>query len=175
VPFCFKRSQNVLARQESPEGQAAVVREFISDSAEVFAWHFWSAFPSWGEPRKMLLSGRHFGDSPDCCSRPGWIAVLPGFFFALTYDLIYHTKSTGEGNLICMILSRGKEMAKSQHGGKREGAGRKTAHPEEGPTVNISASVPSGLVDRLDALAKKRGWNRSAAITEAIRGLLGRK
>jgi Ribbon-helix-helix protein, copG family len=47
----------------------------------------------------------------------------------------------------------------------------KTAHPEEGPTVNISASVPSGLVERLDRLAEKQGWNRSAAITEAIRGL----
>jgi hypothetical protein len=71
-----------------------------------------------------------------------------------------------------MIFSKGREMAKSQHGGKREGAGRKTAHPEEGPTVNISASVPSGLVARLDVLAEKRGWNRSAAVTEAIRGLL---
>jgi hypothetical protein len=66
-------------------------------------------------------------------------------------------------------------MAKAQHGGKREGSGRKVAHPEEGRTVTIAASVPSGLVQRLDSLAEKRGWNRSEAVTEAIRGLLGRK
>jgi hypothetical protein len=95
-----------------------------------------------------------------------------GFSFPLTRCLIYHTKSNEEVNLIRMIFSKGREMAKSQHGGKREGAGRKTAHPEEGPTVNISATVPSGLVERLDTLAEKRGWNRSAAVTEAIRGLL---
>ncbi len=66
-------------------------------------------------------------------------------------------------------------MAKSQHGGKRDGSGRKVAHPEEGRTVTIAASVPSKLVERLDALAEKRGWNRSAAVTEAIRGLLATK
>jgi hypothetical protein len=63
-------------------------------------------------------------------------------------------------------------MAKSQHGGRREGAGRKSAHPEDGKTVTISATVPSGLVERLDALADKREWTRSQAISEAIRGLL---
>jgi hypothetical protein len=63
-------------------------------------------------------------------------------------------------------------MSKGQHGGKREGSGRKVANPDEGRTVTIAASVPSGLVERLDALADKRGWNRSAAVTEAIRGLL---
>jgi len=62
---------------------------------------------------------------------------------------------------------------KQQHGGKREGAGRKPVNPE-GRTKTIAASVPEGLVERLDALADKRGWNRSEAITAAIRGLLGR-
>jgi len=60
---------------------------------------------------------------------------------------------------------------KSTRGGKREGAGRKVANPE-GPTKVVTASVPESLADRLDALAEKRGWNRSQAITEAIRGLL---
>lgn len=66
-------------------------------------------------------------------------------------------------------------MAKKQaHGGKRAGAGRKIAHPE-GPAVVVTASVPSGLVERLNAVAEKRGWNRSEAVTEAIRGLLKRQ
>ena len=60
---------------------------------------------------------------------------------------------------------------KAKRGGKREGAGRKVANPE-GPTTVVAASVPESLVERLDALAEKRGWNRSQAITEAIRGLL---
>ena len=63
---------------------------------------------------------------------------------------------------------------KKQHGGKREGAGRKPANPE-GTTVVVAASVPEDLVGQLDDLAEKRGWNRSQAITEAIRGLLKRK
>jgi hypothetical protein len=60
---------------------------------------------------------------------------------------------------------------KGQHGGKREGAGRKPIYPE-GPTINIGATVPESLVARLDLLAEKRGWNRSEALTEAIRELL---
>jgi Ribbon-helix-helix protein, copG family len=63
---------------------------------------------------------------------------------------------------------------KLTHGGKRTGAGRKPAHPE-GRTVLVTASVPGGLMEGLDALATKQGWNRSEAITEAIRGLLGIK
>jgi hypothetical protein len=39
VAFCLKRSQNVLASQEPTERQAAIVREFVPDGAEVFAWH----------------------------------------------------------------------------------------------------------------------------------------
>ena len=66
-------------------------------------------------------------------------------------------------------------MAKKKaHGGKRSGAGRKPASPE-GKTVVVAASVPSELVERLDGVAEQRGWNRSQAITEAIRGLLDAK
>ena len=62
---------------------------------------------------------------------------------------------------------------KGTHGGKREGAGRKPANPE-GRTVTIAASVPEALVDRLDGVAAAKGWNRSQAVTEAIRGLVAR-
>jgi hypothetical protein len=64
------------------------------------------------------------------------------------------------------------EMAKKKkRGGRREGAGRKPINPE-GKTQILAASVPMELAERLDRLAKKRGWNRSQAVTEAIRGLL---
>lgn len=66
-------------------------------------------------------------------------------------------------------------MAKKKlHGGKRKGAGRKLAYAE-GRTMPVAASVPSELVEQLDGLAKDQGWNRSQAITEAIRGLLDAK
>jgi hypothetical protein len=61
---------------------------------------------------------------------------------------------------------------KKQHGGKREGAGRKVANPEEGRTMLVAVTVPSELVSRLDDLAANQGWSRSKAVTEAIRGLL---
>ena len=64
-------------------------------------------------------------------------------------------------------------MAKKQHGGKRPGAGRKIAHPE-GPAVVVTASVPSGLVERMDAVAAQKAWSRSAAVTESVRLLLKR-
>ncbi len=59
-------------------------------------------------------------------------------------------------------------MAQKQHGGARPGAGRKVASPE-GPAEVVSASVPSGLVEKLDAIATQQGWNRSQSVTEAIR------
>ncbi len=64
-------------------------------------------------------------------------------------------------------------MAKKQHGGKRTGAGR----PEspDGPTAVVAVSVPKALTEALDKLSKAEGWNRSQAVTEAIRGLLARK
>jgi hypothetical protein len=76
------------------------------------------------------------------------------------------------------IFSRIMEMVKKmQHGGKRPGAGRKPVNPE-GATVILTATVPGSLVDDLDRVAKARGWNRSQAVTEAVRGLVkgkGRK
>ena len=65
-------------------------------------------------------------------------------------------------------------MPKSQHGGKRIGAGRKPVDPEI-RSVTLAVSVPGALLERLDALAAKRGWNRSEAVREAIQALLGRK
>jgi hypothetical protein len=62
---------------------------------------------------------------------------------------------------------------KAQHGGARKGAGR-PVNPE-GQAVTVVASVPESLVDGLDSLAKAEGWNRSRAVTEAIRALLKRK
>jgi len=64
-------------------------------------------------------------------------------------------------------------MAKKKptRGGKREGAGRKPG--PEGKSVLVTASVPSEIVERFDELRAKKGWNRSQAVTEAIRGLLG--
>lgn len=61
----------------------------------------------------------------------------------------------------------------SNLGGARPGAGRKVANPE-GPTVTTAFSIPQSLLDRLDALANAKGWSKSQAVTEAIRGLLKR-
>ena len=61
-------------------------------------------------------------------------------------------------------------MAEKQRGGKREGAGRKP-NPE-GRAVTVVASVPDSLVASLDQLAAEKSWNRSQAVTEAIRRLL---
>ena len=62
---------------------------------------------------------------------------------------------------------------KTQHGGARKGAGR-PANPE-GRAVTVVASVPETLVASLDRVAQTEGWNRSRAVTEAIRGLVKRK
>ncbi|MEM7478419.1 MAG: ribbon-helix-helix domain-containing protein [Planctomycetota bacterium] len=63
---------------------------------------------------------------------------------------------------------------KNAHGGAREGAGRPPANGE-GKTKVVAASVPESLADDLDGFAAEKGWNRSQAITEAIRTLLKRK
>ena len=62
---------------------------------------------------------------------------------------------------------------KKQHGGRRVGAGRKPVNPE-GTTKTLAVSVPESLIVALDELAQHKGWNRSEAVTEAIRGLLRR-
>lgn len=62
-------------------------------------------------------------------------------------------------------------MTDKQHGGKRKHAGRKPS--ENGPTKVVAVSIPQSFLPRLDAVADKKGWNRSQAITEAIRKLLG--
>jgi metal-responsive CopG/Arc/MetJ family transcriptional regulator len=41
--------------------------------------------------------------------------------------------------------------------------------------VPVTAAVPEALVGQLDELAEKRGWNRSEAVTEAIRRLVKAK
>ena len=63
---------------------------------------------------------------------------------------------------------------KKQHGGKREGAGRKPANPE-GPTETLVVTVPGKLVEKLMAYADRKGWNKSKAVTEAIRSFLAAK
>ena len=63
---------------------------------------------------------------------------------------------------------------KKQRGGKRPGAGRPTSNPE-GHTVLVAVTVPETLMDRLDGVAEANGWNRSEAVTRAIRGFVGKK
>jgi len=66
-------------------------------------------------------------------------------------------------------------MAKKKaHGGRRKGSGRKPTNPE-GKTMLVAVTVPIELVEQLDGLAKKSRWNRSQAVTEAIRGLVARQ
>lgn len=60
---------------------------------------------------------------------------------------------------------------KAQRGGKREGAGRPPADPKEKAQV-LAVSVPGPLVVALEKVAKRNGWNRSQAATEAIRRLV---
>ncbi len=65
-------------------------------------------------------------------------------------------------------------MAKKvAHGGKRKGAGRPPK--EDGKTVVIAASVPEDLATSLETYREAKGWSRSKAVTEALRGLLKRR
>jgi hypothetical protein len=71
-----------------------------------------------------------------------------------------------------LVFSRILPMAKKlKHGGKREGAGRPVANPE-GATVTVTATVPEGLVDQLDEIARDNDWGRSEAVTRAIRAFV---
>jgi hypothetical protein len=88
----------------------------------------------------------------------------------LWFDYI---ESIGQVNRFDIIFSRNLEMAKKKaatRGGKREGAGRKPG--PEGKTTLVAVTVPNPLVEQLDELREKRGWNRSQAVTEAIRALV---
>ena len=76
-----------------------------------------------------------------------------------------------------IIFFKAAKMAKKRkmpHGGRREGAGRPPMNPDEKARV-VAVTVPGELADRLDAYAAKMSWNRSQAVTEAIRGLLDAK
>lgn len=57
-------------------------------------------------------------------------------------------------------------MAKKQHGGKRTGSGRKPLAPD-GSTL-VGASLPTGLVEKLDAYAEKHEVTRAHVIREAV-------
>jgi len=107
---------------------------------------------------------------------PVGIAVPSGVFLCQDCrpDLIDYNHLSTRVNSIDCNFSRNLEMAKAQHGGSRPGAGRKQANPE-GPAVVVTASVPSGLMERLNAIAEKRQWTRSQAITEAVRAFLKRR
>ena len=66
-------------------------------------------------------------------------------------------------------------MAKKElRGGKRAGAGRKPINPDD-PTTTIAVTMPTGLVERLDAVAEQQGWNRSEAVREAVQALVKRR
>lgn len=58
-------------------------------------------------------------------------------------------------------------MPKSNHGGRREGAGRPpTGQPRK---VVVSATLDADLVESLDAWAKQRSISRSAALQDILR------
>jgi Ribbon-helix-helix protein, copG family len=61
---------------------------------------------------------------------------------------------------------------KKQHGGAREGSGRKQLNPE-GPAVTAAFAVPQGLLDQVDAIARRTSASRSRIVTEAIRAYIG--
>jgi Ribbon-helix-helix protein, copG family len=63
---------------------------------------------------------------------------------------------------------------KRQHGGSREGAGRKPKY-EAGATEPLTARVPPDLLEALGQIAQEEGWSRSQAVTEAIRAFVKRK
>ena len=62
---------------------------------------------------------------------------------------------------------------KAAHGGKRKGAGRPPK--ENGKAVTIAVTVPGDVATELDTFAQAKGWTRSRAVTEALRGMLKRK
>jgi hypothetical protein len=101
--------------------------------------------------------------------RWGFLLGLPAQHDSIIFSQV------GFVNLIINNFFKESKMAKAQHGGKRPGAGRKVANPDEGRTVTMAVSVPETLLANLDALATERAWNRSEAVTEAIRRLVKAK
>ena len=65
-------------------------------------------------------------------------------------------------------------MPKAKHGGKREGAGRKPISERES-TILIAVAMPTGLVEKLDAVAEEEGLNRSQAVREAVTRFVGKR
>jgi hypothetical protein len=64
-------------------------------------------------------------------------------------------------------------MAKKQHGGKRDGAGRPVG--PEGPKVAVTGTIPESLAQSLDAYAAEQQITRSEALTQAVRKLVGKR
>jgi hypothetical protein len=62
---------------------------------------------------------------------------------------------------------------KKQHGGKREGAGRPVS--PDGHTVTVVVTVPETLMHRLEGIAEANGWNKSEAVTQAIRAFVAKR
>ena len=59
----------------------------------------------------------------------------------------------------------------NKHGGKREGAGRKTPKHPEGKTSKLVSCVPDKLIAKLRKRAKQQKQSPSAVVTELIRNL----
>lgn len=62
---------------------------------------------------------------------------------------------------------------KPQHGGVREGAGRKVS--PDGPAVVVAVSVPQSLAKELADYAESQGVTKSAVAVDAFRAYLARK
>jgi len=63
---------------------------------------------------------------------------------------------------------------KKKRGGKREGAGRPSSNTE-GHTVLVAVTVPETLMDRLEGIAEANGWNKSEAVTQAVRAFVAKR
>jgi metal-responsive CopG/Arc/MetJ family transcriptional regulator len=64
---------------------------------------------------------------------------------------------------------------KEKQGGKRNGAGRPLANPEQGKAVRVAVTMPPELFQRLDVAAKQIGrkaGGRSAIVVAGLRAIL---
>ena len=62
-------------------------------------------------------------------------------------------------------------MTIQNHGGKRDGAGRKRL-PQSEKHITISAALAPDLVEKLDAKAKAEGKSRSRLLADIIKAAL---